>query len=60
MGNLNQKVALEKETDKADGKQTESSHYFVYKKKLLEILTEEGFLKLKTQHKNPWFNQSSY
>jgi predicted transcriptional regulator len=45
---------------KYNGKQTESSQHFVYKKKLLEILEEEGFLKLKKQHKNPRFTQSSY
>ncbi|MBN1216324.1 MAG: hypothetical protein JXA99_12895 [Candidatus Lokiarchaeota archaeon] len=38
----------------------EYSDRFIYKKELLRILEEKGFLDLKTKHKNPRFTQSSY
>jgi len=54
------KILQEALIQKYKNKETEVSRNFIYKKNLLEILAEKGYLKLKKKHKNPRFTQSSY
>ncbi len=54
------KVINDEIKNKYIGKESEFSRKFLYKKKLIEILIDKGFLKLKKNHKDLRSRQSSY